>query len=99
MSTILTIPGCTALHNPTPGSQPLPLATGDLTLTVIPANPPTHPSETLTLSVGSAAFPLLPNHPVQRVKAKQEHPSYQFTPIPADGGMTVGTVRITMKDR
>jgi hypothetical protein len=99
MTTLVEIPSCTALHVPTPTSSPLPLATGELTLVLIPANPPAHPSPTLTLSVGSAAFPLLPNSPVQKVKAKEEHASYQFTPVPADGGMAVGTVRIQMRDR
>jgi hypothetical protein len=99
MTTLVDIPSCTALHVPTPTSAPLPLAKGDLTLVLMPANPPSHPSATLTLSVGGSSFPLLPNSPVQKVKAKEEHASYQFTPVPADGGMAVGTVRIQMKDR
>ncbi|GFZ50676.1 hypothetical protein JCM24511_08434 [Saitozyma sp. JCM 24511] len=98
MTTLVDIPSCTALHVPTPTSAPLPLAKGDLTLVLMPANPPSHPSATLTLSVGGSSFPLLPNSPVQKVKAKEEHASYQFTPVPADGGMAVGTVRIQMKD-
>ncbi len=82
-----------------PGSEPLPLSTGDLSLTLIPANPPTHPSPTVTLTIGASSFPLLPNSPVQRIHSAKEHPSYIFTPVPADGGDGIGRVKITMKDR
>lgn len=100
MTTILvTIPQCTALHLPTPQSTPLPLSTGDLTLNLIPANPPSHPSQTLTLTIGSASFPLLPISPIQKIQAKDEHPSYIFAPVAADGGDSIGQVKIVMKSR
>jgi hypothetical protein len=99
MTTLLTIPDVKALHVASPGVAPLPLSSGDLTLVVIPANPPTHPSETITLSVGSSSFPLLPNSPLQRVKAKEEHASYLFSPVSADGGAGVGQVLLQMKGR
>ncbi|KAK8845398.1 hypothetical protein IAR55_006111 [Kwoniella newhampshirensis] len=97
MTTLVDIPSAAAFHLPTPTSDPLPLSAGDLTLTLIPANPPTHPSQTLTLTVGSSSFPLLPISPVQRVEAKDEHPSYVFSPVPADGGDPIGQVKIRMK--
>jgi len=99
MTTLVDIPSCTALHIPTPTSQPLPLSSGDLTLTLIPANPPTHPSQTVTLTIGASSFPLLPNSPVQKIQSAKEHASYIFTPVPADGGAGIGRVKIVMKDR
>ncbi|WWD05932.1 hypothetical protein V865_004017 [Kwoniella europaea PYCC6329] len=98
MTTLVTIPNVTAYHLPTPTSDPLPLSTGELNLTVIPANPPSHPSSTLTLTVGGSSFPLLPNSPVQKVQAKDQHPSYIFAPVPADGGEPVGQVKLRVKD-
>ncbi|KAK1926229.1 senescence-associated protein-domain-containing protein [Papiliotrema laurentii] len=98
MSSLVQIPACTALHLPTPTSSPLPLSSGDLTLTVIPANPPTHPSPTLTLTIGSSSFPLLPNSPLQKIQTTHEHPSYIFSPLPADGGEPIGQVKIVLKD-
>ena len=99
MTTLVDIPSCSALHIPITGATPLPLSTADLTLTLIPGNPPTHPSQTLTLNIGSSSFPLLPNSPIQKVQSKQEHASYVFSPIPADGGAAIGQVKIVMKDR
>ena len=99
MTTLIDIPSCTALHLPTATSDPLPLSTGDLSLTLLPANPPTHPSATITLTIGSSSFPLLPNSPIQKIQSKDEHSSYIFTPIPADGGAGIGRVKILMKDR
>jgi len=96
---IAEIPQCTAYHLPTPTSSPLPLASGDLVLSVLPANPPTHPSESLTLTIGSAAFPLLPNSPIQKIQSKDEHPSYIFAPVASDGGDSIGQVKITVNDR
>lgn len=96
-SVLVEIPQCSALHLPTPQSSPLPLSTGELTLNLVPANPPTHPSQTLTLTIGSASFPLLPISPLQKVQAKDEHPSYIFSPVPADGGAPIGQVKIVMK--
>ncbi|WWC58021.1 uncharacterized protein I303_100556 [Kwoniella dejecticola CBS 10117] len=98
MTTLVTIPNVTAYHLPTPTSDPLPLSTGELNLTLIPANPPTHPSSTITLNVGGSSFPLLPNSPVQKVQAKEQHPSYIFAPVPADGGAPVGQVKLRVKD-
>ncbi|WWC85718.1 uncharacterized protein L201_000584 [Kwoniella dendrophila CBS 6074] len=98
MTTLVTVPHVTAYHIPSPGSEPLPLSSGELNLTVIPANPPTHPSSTLTLTVGGSSFPLLPNSPVQKVQAKEQHPSYIFAPVPADGGEPVGQVKLRVKD-
>ncbi|WRT63619.1 uncharacterized protein IL334_000542 [Kwoniella shivajii] len=98
MTTLVTIPNVTAYHLPTPTSDPLPLSTGELNLTVIPANPPTHPSSTLTLTVGGSSFPLLPNSPLQKVQAKEQHPSYIFSPVAADGGEPVGQVKLRLKD-
>ncbi|WWD22344.1 hypothetical protein CI109_106835 [Kwoniella shandongensis] len=97
MTTLVDIPSAAAFHLPTPASDPLPLSAGDLVLTLIPANPPTHPSQTLTLTIGSSSFPLLPNSPVQKVEAKDEHPSYVFSPVSADGGASIGQVKIRMK--
>jgi hypothetical protein len=99
MSALITIGNTTALHLPTADAAPLPLANGDLTLVLIPANPPTHPSETLTVSIGASSFPLLPNSPLQKVKTIDEHPTFQFTPVPADGGAGVGQVRIQLAPR
>ncbi|WVR03349.1 hypothetical protein IAU60_000340 [Kwoniella sp. DSM 27419] len=98
MTTLVTIPSTSVYHQPTPQSEALPLSTGELNLTLIPANPPSHPHSTLTLTVGGSSFPLLPNSPVQKVQAKDEHPSYVFSPVPADGGAAVGQVKIKVKD-
>lgn len=92
MTTLVTIPNAKALHIPTPGATPLPLATGDLNVLLIPANPPTHPSDTITISIGASAFPLIPSTPVQKVKAKAEHPSYTFSPAAPVGSEPIGSV-------
>ncbi|KAK4683455.1 hypothetical protein P7C73_g6808, partial [Tremellales sp. Uapishka_1] len=78
-------------------SSPLPLSAGELLLTLLPANPPTTPAQTLTLTIGASSFPLLPNSPVQKVKANDQHSSYVFSPVPADGGASIGQVKIVMK--
>lgn len=98
MAALADIPSCTALHIPSPGVSPLPLSTGDLVLSLIPANPPTHPSSTLALSIGSSSFPILPSTPIQKVQSKAEHAAYIFSPAPADGGAAIGQVKIVMKD-
>ncbi|WVF66439.1 hypothetical protein IAT40_001179 [Kwoniella sp. CBS 6097] len=98
MTTLVTIPSTQAYHLPTPTSDPLPLSSGELNLTLIPANPPSHPHSTLTLTIGASSFPLLPTSPVQKVQAKDEHPAYVFSPVPADGGAPVGQVKIKVKD-
>ncbi|ORY25173.1 senescence-associated protein-domain-containing protein [Naematelia encephala] len=98
MTTLIAIPATRALHIPKPGAEPIPLSSGELVLTLIPANPPAHPSSTLTLSIGTASFPLLPNSPVQKTETNHEHSTYVFKPVPADGGAEIGQVRIFMKD-
>ncbi|WVQ80422.1 hypothetical protein IAT38_002527 [Cryptococcus sp. DSM 104549] len=98
MTTLIEIPNTSVFHVPTPTSKPLPLSEGDLTLTLIPADPPTNPAPTVTLTVGASSFPLLANAPVQRVQSKEEHPSYAFFPKPPKGGTAVGQVRIKLKD-
>lgn len=99
MTTLITIPAVTAFHLPAPGATPVPLAQGDLALSLLPAAPPTRPAEVLTLSIGSSAFVLARNSPVQKTKSKNEHPSFVFTPAPRDDGRSIGQVRIDMKDR
>jgi hypothetical protein len=51
--------------------------------------------ETLTLTVGAASFPISGVARVQKVQAKDEHPSYVFGQ--SEGG--VGQVKLLMKDR
>ena len=99
MTTLIEIPGCTAFHIPTPVSQALPLSSGDLSLTLIPANPTGHPSSTVTITIGASSFPLFPNSPLQKIQSKEEHASYIFTPVSPDGGEAIGRVKIVMKDR
>jgi hypothetical protein len=98
MTTLLTIRGTTAYHIPAPGIAPVPLAAGDLTLSLIPAFPPTRPADSVTLTVGASTFVLTKNAPVQRTNAKSEHPSLMFTPAPLADGRTIGQVRIDMQD-
>lgn len=99
MTTLAEIPNVQALHLPTPGAQPVTLSSGTLILSVIPANPPSHPSQTIALTVGASSFPVLPNTPVQKVEAKEEHPRYAFSPLPADGGAAIGRVKIIINSR
>lgn len=84
-------------HSRTPASDLLPLSSGTLTLVLLPANPPTQKTETLTLTVGASSFPLSPKLPVQKLRSKDEHPWYSFSPAPPapDGSKPVGQVRIT----
>ncbi|WVQ76386.1 hypothetical protein IAR50_006052 [Cryptococcus sp. DSM 104548] len=97
MTTLIEIPSAAALHLPTPTSSPLPLSSGDLSLILLPAAPPTRPAETLTLNVGSSSFPLTKRYPVQKVHGKDEHPTYAFGVQGQDAGASVGQVRIVMK--
>jgi hypothetical protein len=99
MTTLAEIQNVKALHLPTPGAQPVTLSTGTLTLSLIPANPPSHPSETVALTVGASSFPVLPNTPVQKIETKEEHPRYAFSPRPADGGAAIGRVKIVLSPR
>lgn len=98
MTTLITIPGATAYHLPAPGVEPVPLAEGDISLTLVPAFPPTRPNDAVTLTVGSSTFVLTKNAPVQRTNSKNEHPSFVFTPAPLADGRTIGQVRIDMRD-
>jgi len=99
MTTLAEIQNVKAYHLPVPGAEPVVLSTGTLYLSVIPANPPSHPSQTLALSVGASSFPVLPNTPIQKIEAKEEHPRYAFSPLPADGGAAIGRVKIVLSPR
>jgi hypothetical protein len=99
MTTLAEIQNVKAYHIPTPGAEPVVLSTGTLWLSLIPANPPSHPSQTVALTVGASSFTVLPNTPVQKVEAKEEHPSYVFSPLPADGGAAIGRVKIVLSPR
>ncbi|WVN87347.1 uncharacterized protein L203_102525 [Cryptococcus depauperatus CBS 7841] len=98
MTTLAEIPSCSAFHLPTSDSSPLPLSSGDLVLVLVPpTDSDDKTTETLILSVGSSSFPLVPQSPVQKIKAKEEHPTYVFSPLPPNGSKPVGQVRITLK--
>jgi len=99
MTTLAEIQNVKAYHLPVPGAEPVVLSTGTLYLSVIPANPPSHPSQTIALSVGASSFPVLPNTPIQKIEAKEEHPRYAFSPLPADGGAAIGRVKIVLSPR
>ena len=98
MTTIADIPHVTATHLPTPTSQPVALGSGELSLTILPPNPPKQPLQVLTLTVGTLSWPLLPITPVRKIQAKKEHATYGFKPAPVDGSKALGEVRISMKD-
>ncbi|EIW67803.1 hypothetical protein TREMEDRAFT_69409 [Tremella mesenterica DSM 1558] len=98
MTTLAEIPSCKALHLPTPDATTLPLSMGELTLVLLPASPPARPSPTLTLTIGWSSWAILPITPVRKVQSQDEHPTYLFSPVPADGGSSVGQVKIVMKD-
>ncbi|OXG36977.1 hypothetical protein C360_02101 [Cryptococcus neoformans Bt15] len=90
MTTLIEIPNCAVFHVPAPAAPPLPLSSGTLTLVLLPP-------ATLTLSVGASSFPLSPKLPLQKLRAKDEHPWYSFSPAPPapDGSKPVGQVRLT----
>jgi len=101
MSTLITIQSVTAYHLPNKNSVPIPLAAGDLSLTVTePAHPP---GSTLTLTVGHVSFPLSDKTPVAATDTTSQHSAYIFTPsVPptepgAEGTTTVGQVKIVLK--
>lgn len=99
MTSLIEIPSVRLEHLPTATSDPLPLATGNLSLTLLPPSP-THPAETLTLTVASSSFPLSPSSKIHKVHAPptlHAHATYVFSPA-ADGSSEVGQVRISMKD-
>jgi len=98
MTTLLTIPGATAYHLPAPGITPVALSEGDLTLALVPAFPPSRPTESVTITVGASTFVLTKNAPVQRTNSKNEHPSIVFTPAPLADGRPVGQVRVDFRD-
>ena len=99
MTTLADIPSTKAYHLPTPTSEPILLAEGELVLATIPANPPARPSPTLTLSVGASSWPVLPNTPVRKIHAQKEHASYIFSPAAVDGSEGIGQVKIILADR
>ncbi|KAJ9105023.1 hypothetical protein QFC19_003654 [Naganishia cerealis] len=78
--TLVTIPHVKALHLPLPTSDPVLLAEGDLRLSLLPAAPPNHPHETLTLSIGHATFPITNKTPVVKTDTILQHASYLFAP-------------------
>jgi len=99
MSTLIEIPSVKIEHLPTASSEPLPLADRILSLTLLPPSA-THPSETLTITVGSTSFPLSQATPVHKVHAApivHAHPTYVFSPAAAGTGAPIGQVRISMK--
>lgn len=92
---LITIPTTKAYHVP-PGGAPVLLAEGDLVLSVIPAQAPDHPKETITISVGNASFPLDHSTPVVKIETNAEHPSFAFRPV--IGGERAGKVKVSLKE-
>ncbi len=80
MTTLITIQSVTAYHLPTKSSQPIPLATGELVVTEVPANPPTTSAPTLTLTVGTTSFPITRATPLSAIDTTSQHTAYIFTP-------------------
>lgn len=80
MSTLITIHSVTAFHLPTKTSEPIPLANGDLVLTLVPSNPPATPTPTLTLTVGTTSFPISHDTPISATDTTSQHTAYIFTP-------------------
>lgn len=92
---LITIPATRAFHLP-PGGAPVLLAEGDLVLSLIPAHAPDHPRETITLTVGTASFPITHATPVVKVDTNEEHPSFAFRPVV--GGERAGKVKVVLKE-
>ena len=92
---LINIPSTKAFHLP-PGGAPVLLAQGDLVLSLIPAHAPDHPRETITLSVGTASFPITHATPVVKVDTNGEHPSFAFRPVV--GGERAGKVKVVLKE-
>ncbi len=105
MSVLISIPEVTAYHLPTKASEKIALAAGTLSLTLVPADPPSTTAPVLTLSVGSVSFPLSHATPLSATDTTQQHASYIFAPgVPsAQPGVTnadigaVGFVKIAFK--
>lgn len=97
--TLVTIPDTKAYHVPLPGSQPILLAEGDLTLSIIPSHPPDHPTQTITISVGHATFPVTPRTPVVKTDTTEQHAAFTFKPLLAEHAERerVGKVKVTLK--
>ncbi|KAJ9093066.1 hypothetical protein QFC21_006559 [Naganishia friedmannii] len=79
---LLTIPNISAYHLATPASEPILLAKGDLVLSLLPAAPPDHPKEQLTVTVGDsgASFLIKEGAPVVKTDTNHEHASFLFAP-------------------
>ncbi|KAJ9110720.1 hypothetical protein QFC20_002761 [Naganishia adeliensis] len=97
--TLVTIPNTKAYHVPLPGSKPILLAEGDLVLSIIPSHPPDHPTQTITLSVGHATFPITPKTPAVKTDTTEQHAAFTFKPLLAEhaAGERVGKVKVTLK--
>ncbi|KAJ9112075.1 hypothetical protein QFC22_006374 [Naganishia vaughanmartiniae] len=81
---LLTIPNISAYHLPSPTSEGIILAKGDLVISLLPAAPPEHPKPTLTLSVGGASFLIKEGTPVVKTDTNHEHASWLFAPALPD---------------
>jgi hypothetical protein len=102
MSILITIQSVTAYHLPNKNSVPIPLAAGDLTLTVTEPNPPASTQQTLTLTVGNVSFPISDKTPVSATDTTSQHSAYIFTPAvpPTEPGAEaagMGLVKIVLK--
>lgn len=99
MTSLVSIPGTVALHIPARGAAAVPMDYGDLRLTLLPADPPERPTDVITITVGTSTFIVAKNSPVQRIRSKNEHPSFVFTPAPPrEGAESIGQIRIDMAD-
>jgi hypothetical protein len=99
MTSLIDIPSVRIEHLPTVTSDPVTLANGTLSLSLIPPSA-THPAETLALTVGTTSFPLSPSSPVHKVHpaaARHSHSTYVFSPS-AGAGNLIGQVRISIKE-
>lgn len=102
---LLTFPHISVYHLPTPTSPPILLAQGDLVLSLLPASPPDHPKEVLTISITrtgdgtgdgahheahEATFLIKEGTPVVKTDTNHEHASYLFAPALPDSHADVG---------
>ncbi|KAJ9118477.1 hypothetical protein QFC24_006125 [Naganishia onofrii] len=106
---LLTFPHISAYHLPTPTSPPILLAQGDLVLSLLPASPPDHPKEVLTISITrngtgtstgevdhhEATFLIKEGTPVVKTDTNHEHASYLFAPALPDAHADVGLETFT----
>jgi hypothetical protein len=78
MTTLITIPGAKALHVPTKGASPLPLAEGDLQITVLPAD---RELQCMWVEVVVAdAHALAPSRPSSILSLSVAHASFPLLP-------------------